>query len=85
MPATINHPKHYNAGRFEVIDVIEDWGFGFHLGNVVKYLARAPHKSDELEDLKKAEWYLSRYVRMRATELGLSYHIEPYKEPSEPK
>jgi hypothetical protein len=58
----VNHPKHYNAGQFEVIDVIEDWGLGFHLGNTVKYIARAPHKSNAIEDLKKAKWYLDRYI-----------------------
>jgi hypothetical protein len=44
-------------------DAIEDWQLGFHLGNVVKYIARAQHKGSELEDLKKAAWYLSRYIK----------------------
>jgi hypothetical protein len=60
----INHPAHYNAGRFEVIDVIEDWKLNFHLGNVVKYVARAEHKANALEDLKKARWYLCRYIEL---------------------
>jgi ribosomal protein L35AE/L33A len=59
----VNHPKHYNFGTIEVIDAIEDWGLGFHLGNVVKYVARAPHKGSELEDLKKARWYLERKIQ----------------------
>ena len=58
----VNHPNHYNAGKFEVIDVIEDWKLGFHLGNVVKYVARAEHKEVKDEDLKKALWYLKRYI-----------------------
>ncbi len=58
----INHPPHYNSGQIEVIDAIEDWNLGFHLGNVVKYVARAQHKNSEWEDLKKAAWYLSRYI-----------------------
>jgi hypothetical protein len=58
---TVNHPKHYNMGKIEVIDAIEDWQLGFHLGNVVKYVARAAHKFG-LEDLKKARWYLDRYI-----------------------
>ena len=41
---TVNHPQHYNVGKHEVIDVIEDWGLGFHLGNALKYIARAGHK-----------------------------------------
>lgn len=58
----INHPPHYNAGKFEVIDVIEDWHLGFHLGNVVKYIARADHKGTRVDDLKKALWYLERAI-----------------------
>lgn len=58
----INHPKHYNEGKFEVIDVIEDWKLGFHEGNVIKYVARAKYKKNELEDLKKAAWYLARLI-----------------------
>jgi len=60
---TINHPKHYNIGIFEVIDIIEDWDLGFHLGNAVKYIARAKHKDNEEEDIKKAIWYLKRYLK----------------------
>lgn len=59
----VNHPRHYNFGTIEVIDVIEDWNLGFHLGNTIKYIARAPHKGSELEDLKKARWYLDRKIR----------------------
>lgn len=59
----INHPQHYIAGRkYEPIDVIEDWGLGFHLGNAVKYLSRAGRKEDALEDLKKAAWYIDREI-----------------------
>ena len=59
---TVNHPKHYNMGKYEVIDVIEDWKLGFHLGNTVKYIARSKHKNNRLEDLKKAKWYLDRKI-----------------------
>lgn len=61
----VNHPYHYNQGRIEVIDFIEDQGLGFNLGNVVKYVARAEHKGKELEDLKKALWYLQREISRR--------------------
>lgn len=59
----INNPPHYTFGTIEVIDVIEDWQLGFHEGNCVKYIARAKHKGDELEDLKKAQWYLNRKIK----------------------
>ncbi len=59
---TIDHPPHYNVGPIEVIDAIEAWKLGFHLGNVVKYVARAAHKGNQLADLKKARWYLDRKI-----------------------
>lgn len=58
----IDHPSHYNRGKIEVIDFIEDQGLSFHLGNVIKYITRAGSKGDKLEDLKKARWYLDRYI-----------------------
>lgn len=63
---TVNHPSYYTTGGVEAIDAIEAWELGFHLGNVVKYIARAGHKTaDGLWDLKKAEWYLSREIDRR--------------------
>lgn len=59
------HPKHYNTGKYEVIDVIEDWKLGFNLGNVVKYLARADHKGTPTPDLYKALFYLNREIALR--------------------
>lgn len=59
------HPKHYNMGKYEVIDVIEDWKLGFNLGNVVKYLARADHKGAPTADLYKCLFYLNREIAHR--------------------
>ncbi len=61
----VNHPKHYTFGKYEVIDVLEDWQLNFHLGNAVKYIARAGKKGDALEDLKKALWYVEREIKRR--------------------
>lgn len=58
----VNHPPHYTLGGVEVIDAIEAWQLGYHLGNVVKYVARAGRKGDRLEDLRKAAWYLAREI-----------------------
>lgn len=60
----VNHPAHYTDGKIEVIEFIEDKGLGFHLGNAVKYIARAGKKdpSKHIEDLKKARWYLNREI-----------------------
>ena len=57
----INHPSHYNQG-IEAIDYIESHNMDFNIGNVIKYVTRAKHKGTELQDLKKASWYLSREI-----------------------
>lgn len=59
----IDRPPHYTFGAVEVIDAIEAWELGFHLGNVVKYVARSAHKGQRLADLNKARWYLDREIR----------------------
>ena len=60
----IDHPAHYNRGKYECIDVIEDWKLNFNLGNTTKYIHRAGHKDKDkaIEDLKKARWYLDREI-----------------------
>ena len=60
----VDHPIHYNMGKYEAIDVIEDWNLGFNLGNTIKYISRAGHKdkTKTIEDLKKSLWYLQREI-----------------------
>ena len=60
----VDRPEHYRHGRFEAIDIIEEWKLGFHLGNSLKYIARAGKKdpAKEIEDLEKAAWYLRRHI-----------------------
>ena len=62
MSDKINHPRHYTAGSIEVYDFIEAWNLDFTIGNVVKYVTRAPYKGTQLEDLKKAKWYLEKAI-----------------------
>jgi len=61
----VNHPDHYNNGKYEVMDVIQDAGFGedFCLGNALKYILRAKHKEGYIEDIKKAQWYLEYLIQ----------------------
>jgi len=61
--SNIDHPHHYNKGKIEVIDAIEDWGLGFNDGNVIKYFSRHKHKGKSLEDLEKAKWYIDREIQ----------------------
>jgi hypothetical protein len=58
----VNHPAHYKTGGIETIDFIEAKGFGYNLGNVVKYISRADNKGNREEDLLKARWYLNREI-----------------------
>jgi hypothetical protein len=58
----VNHPSHYKVGGIETIDFIEAKGLNYHLGNVVKYITRADHKGDRMENLRKAQWYLDREI-----------------------
>ena len=68
----VNHPDHYNHGKIEVIDFIEDQHLGFHLGNAVKYISRAGRKDPArtVEDLRKAAWYLNRQIERLEMSLG---------------
>jgi hypothetical protein len=63
----VNHPNHYGGedNQYEAIKVIEAWGLDFHIGNTVKYISRAGKKGadKELQDLKKALWYLERKIK----------------------
>lgn len=60
----VDHPTHYNKGKIEVIDFIEDQQFNFNLGNAIKYICRAGIKSKETKivDLEKAVWYIQREI-----------------------
>lgn len=69
MSDAVNHPSHYNQGKIEVIEFLEDKNLGFHLGNAVKYISRAGKKDPNktVEDLEKAIWYLRRYIEIQKT------------------
>lgn len=60
----VNHPSHYTGGKIECIDYIMDKQLNFCRGNAVKYITRAGHKdpNKEIEDLKKAVFYLNREI-----------------------
>lgn len=58
----VESPRHYTRGGIECIDYIEAKGLDYCTGNAVKYLSRAGHKGDELEDLRKAQWYIARRI-----------------------
>jgi len=59
------NPEHYTKYRIQPVDVIDDWSLDFYLGNVVKYIARYRDKGG-VEDLRKACWYLDRFISLQA-------------------
>lgn len=75
----VNHPPHYIKGAFETLDVIEDvvqfyeGSDAWSVGNVLRYVSRAPHKGNFVQDLQKAKFYmdnlLAQYVDLDTGEL----------------
>lgn len=62
MTDAINHPPHYTShpSGIECIQVAEH--MTFCLGNAIKYIWRAGHKGDKIEDLRKARFYIEREI-----------------------
>jgi hypothetical protein len=65
----VNHPAHYNDGKVEVIDIIEDaikhapeTSLAYLQGNAIKYLMRMWLKNYPKQDAQKAKWYLERLI-----------------------
>ena len=65
MSDSVNHPSHYESvvKGIECIDVTEQ--FNFNRGNAIKYISRAgkKDKAKEIEDLRKADWYINRRIQ----------------------
>ena len=64
----VNHPAHYETGKFECIDVmLETQGkeavLNFCICNAFKYLYRF-RKKNGLEDIKKAQWYINKFIEL---------------------
>lgn len=61
-PQVVNHPPHYtqHPSGVECITITEH--YNFNIGNAIKYLWRAGLKGSQLEDLKKADWYVRREI-----------------------
>jgi len=62
MNDNVNHPKHYteHPSGIECIEITEH--MNFCVGNAIKYLWRAGLKGEQVEDLRKARWYIDREI-----------------------
>lgn len=74
MPDNVNHPAHYESGKFECIEVMEETQgkepvMDFCICNAFKYLYRHKRKNG-IEDVKKARWYIDKYIEIVEREEG---------------
>lgn len=65
----VNHPNHYNNNKIECIDAMiaaygEDAVKSFCQCNAFKYIWRFD-KKNQIEDLKKAIWYINKYIELK--------------------
>ena len=69
-PDNVNHPSHYEPGKFECIDVMcEAIGLestkAFCICNAFKYIYRSNKKHETpVDDVKKAVWYLNKFLEL---------------------
>lgn len=85
MTDMVNHPKHYTShpSGVEVIQITEH--MNFCLGNAIKYILRSDLKGKQIEDLKKAVWYINREIdRLERSEIGQTDVIK-VTPPSQPQ
>lgn len=66
---SVNHPYHYTQSKYECIDVMQgvfgtEYVKAFCLCNAFKYLFRCKYKNSTVEDIKKAKWYLEKYIEL---------------------
>lgn len=79
MSDSVRHPSHYNQGKIEVLEFIEDQKLNFSRGSCIKYICRAGKKKSagisdlekEAEDLSKAAFYLNREIELVRAALEL--------------
>ena len=75
----VSHPDHYQSGKYEVIDIIEEFTKDLSgieavdTGNAIKYVLRW-HKKNGVQDVKKAIWYLTH----------MAEHLEEKEKPIKP-
>ena len=82
-PSNRKGPDYYRRGKAQVWDFIRDNDLNFHLGNAIKYIARAGYKDSKAEDLIKAIHYLENElehtINTTATSPGVSEGISSAK------
>ena len=65
--SNIEHPNHYQSDKIEVIEIIDAFNLDFYEGNIIKYVLRH-NKKNGIEDLKKAQFYLNRLIKLKENE-----------------
>ena len=72
--SAVDHPEYYKNEEFECIDVMlatqgKSAVQGFCICNAFKYLYRHRSKNG-IEDVKKAVWYLNKFIEMEENNDG---------------
>ena len=66
MSDPVNNPAHYNQGDMEFLTAVDGLGLDFYQGQIMKYVVRYQHKHEtpelQIQDLKKAKFYLNRLI-----------------------
>lgn len=80
----VNHPTHYcsHPSGVECIQITEH--MKFNLGNALKYIWRADLKNNDLEDLRKARFYIDREIALRLAEPHRPHKIAPIDQGVKP-
>ena len=76
----VNHPPHYTTHPSGVEQIQVSQFMSFCLGNVIKYIFRADLKNNAIEDLKKAQFYLDREIKLRGNSVKPKCHSENARE-----
>lgn len=74
----VEHPAHYNSGKYETIDIIIDTlgeyeAISYCHGNVIKYMSRLWEKGKPIEDASKAKWYLNKMIELMEKTKGVNW------------
>jgi hypothetical protein len=74
----VEKPQHYNAGKYETIDIIIDTlgeydAINYCHGNVLKYVIRMWHKGHPVKDAQKAQWYLNKMIELLEKTKGVNW------------
>lgn len=74
----VNNPPHYSAFGFESLELLEkvfnlmpEKNMIFYIGNALKYAIRSKFKGNEIQDLKKCEFYIKKCSKLTSEDFKI--------------